>query len=110
MKCKEYGEEMAIGLMEGQMRTQHGQATEGIRIWAATLPGEEPRTYWIAFPTTGGPRNCLVEGCPGQTAMRMAMRVHFIQRHVQDNVVIFIREPPSTHGAPNATFWSLGVL
>ena len=63
------------------MRADFGEGRiEGIRCWEATPPGGESRTYRTAFPNTGGPRNCPVERCLGQTAIRMAMRVHFSTR------------------------------
>ena len=40
------------------------------------------------FPTKGGPWRCTVEGCPGHLATRTATRVQFLQRHVQDTVVM----------------------
>ena len=42
----------------------------------------------MAFPTTGGARKFPVEGCRGQMATRMEMRVHFLYRHVLYNVII----------------------
>ena len=36
----------------------------------------------------GGTRECPVEGCPGRTGTRTAMRVHFWRRHVWDIVII----------------------
>ena len=36
----------------------------------------------------GSRRQCPVEGCPGVSETRAAMRVHFVHRHVQDTVVI----------------------
>ena len=50
--------------------------------------GKYPRMYRMAFPDKGGPRICPVEVCPGQATTRTAMRVHFLHRHVLDNVVI----------------------
>ena len=44
--------------------------------------------YKMNFPTKGGRRQCPVEGCPGVSATRAAMRVHFVHRHVHDTVVI----------------------
>ena len=35
-----------------------------------------------------GRRQCPVEGCPGVSATRAAMRVHFVHRHVHDTVVM----------------------
>ena len=40
------------------------------------------------FSTKGGRRQCPVEICPGVSATRAAMRVHFVHRHVHDTVVI----------------------
>ena len=42
----------------------------------------------MSFPTKYGRRQCLVEGCPGVSATRAAMRVHLVHRHVHDTVVI----------------------
>ena len=44
----------------------------------------------MAFPTTGGPRNCPVKGCPGRATTRMAMRVHFFHRHFQNTVIVLV--------------------
>ena len=51
-------------------------------------PIEEPRTYRMDFLANGAPRNCPIEGCPGQAATRTAMRVHFFHWRVQDAVII----------------------
>ena len=79
---------MALGLMMGHMRTQHGRAEEERRSWAAFPLGEEMQTYRMAFLTAGGLRSCLVEGCPVRAATMTAMQVHFMHRNVQDTVVI----------------------
>ena len=39
------------------------------------------------FPKMGGRRQCPVDGCPGVSETRAAMRVHFVHRHVHDTVV-----------------------
>ena len=39
------------------------------------------------FPK-GSRRQCPVEGCPGVSETRAAMRVHFMYRHVHDTMVI----------------------
>ena len=44
--------------------------------------------YKMDFPTKGGRRQCLVDGCPGVSETRAAMRVHFVHRHVHNTVVI----------------------
>ena len=38
----------------------------------------------------GNRRQCPVEGCPGVSETRAAMRVHFVHRHVHDPVVILV--------------------
>ena len=44
--------------------------------------------YKINFPARDGRRQCPVEGCPGVSATRAAMRVHFVHRHVHKTGVI----------------------
>ena len=44
--------------------------------------------YKMNFPAKGGRRQCSVEGCPGVSATRAAMRVHFVHPLVHDTVVI----------------------
>ena len=44
VQCKDCGEEMALDLMAGHMRTLHGQAAEDRRSWASSPLDEEPRT------------------------------------------------------------------
>ena len=39
------------------------------------------------FPK-GSRQQCPVEGCPGVSETRAAMRVHFVHRHVHDTVVL----------------------
>ena len=65
VQCRECGEEMVAGSLEGHKMTQHGRVAEARRIWETLTTGEEPRAYRMAFPAKGGPRSCLVEGCPG---------------------------------------------
>ena len=88
MQCKDYGEEMALGLMAGHMRTLHGRAAEYRRSWEVSPLDEEPWTYRMALPTAGGLLSCPVESCPEQVAMRMAILVNFMHLHVRDTVVI----------------------
>ena len=40
------------------------------------------------FPARDDRRQCPVEGCPGVSATQAAMRVHFVNRHVHDTMVI----------------------
>ena len=70
------------------MQTQHGKEAVGRWHWEATAPGGEPHTYRMSFPTVEAPRNCPVEGCPGQAAMRTTMGVHFFHQHLRDTVII----------------------
>ena len=44
--------------------------------------------YKMNFLMKDGRRRCPVEGCPGVSATRAAMRVHFVHRHVHNTVVI----------------------
>ena len=41
-----------------------------------------------------GPLACQVEGCQEHTNIQMGLRVHFLFRHMQDNMVIVADEPP----------------
>ena len=88
VQCKYFGEEMGLRFLAGHMQTQHVRAAKGRRIWAATSPGKEPRTYRMDFLTAGGTRNCPVEGFLGRAVTGMLMRVQFIHHHVWDTVVI----------------------
>ena len=62
----------------------------------------------MTFPEKGGPRSCLVEGCPGRVAKKTEMRVHFLNQYFLNTVVIMEEGTSLTHGAPNATCWSPG--
>ena len=44
--------------------------------------------YKMSFPAKDGRGQCPVEGRPGVSATRAAMRVHFVHRHVHNTVVI----------------------
>ena len=66
VQCTEYREEMALGLLAGHIQTHHGKETDERWRWEATSPSGEPHTYNMDVLTTKGPRNCPVEGCPGQ--------------------------------------------
>ena len=44
--------------------------------------------YKINITARDGRRQCPVEGCPGVSATRAAMRVNFVHRHVHDTEVI----------------------
>ena len=53
------------------------------------------------FLTKGGRQQCPVEGFPGVSETRAAMRVHFLHRHVHDTVVILEEgNPPPTMVPP----------
>ena len=63
----------------------------------------------------GSRRQCPVEGCPGVSETRAAMRVHFLHRHVHDTVhcrllpfgklILYVLGPPSRLGGPEVPPW-----
>ena len=83
--CRECGTEIAAGSMSIHMMTRHGKAATRRHLWAPQTAGE-PRLYKMSFPAKDGRRRCSVEGCPGVSATRAAMRVHFVHRHVHNTV------------------------
>ena len=78
---------MAVRYVAGNKMTHHGQAAEAQQSWETSAMGEDPWKYRMAFLAMGGLRICPVKGCPGRAATSMAMRVHFLYRHVLDTVV-----------------------
>ena len=88
VECGDCGKEMVVGSLASHQMTHHAKAKEENCSWNDSAAGGEPRTYWIDFPTKGGPRGCPVEGCPGRAGTRTAMRIHFCNRHVRDIVII----------------------
>ena len=76
----------AAGSLSSHLMTRHGKAPPRRHLWAPQTTGG-PRTYKIKFPQ-GNRRQCPVEGCPGVSETRAAMRVHFVHWHVHDTVVI----------------------
>ena len=56
--------------------------------------------YKMNFPARDGRRQCPVEGCPGVSATRAAMRVHFVHRHVHNTVVILEEGNPPLPRCP----------
>ena len=66
---------------------RHGKAAPLRHLWAPQTTGG-PRMYKINFLTKEGRRQCPVDGCPGVSETRAAMRVHFLHRNVHDTVVI----------------------
>ena len=74
--------------LASHLMNQHGPVAEAQWSWISPATGDVAWTFRMAFPDKGGPRSCLVEGCPGQAAMRTAMRVHFLHRNFLDTVVI----------------------
>ena len=85
--CGECGTVITAGSMSSHMMTRHGKAATRRHLWAPQTNGG-PRLYKMSFPMKDGRRRCLVEGCPGVSATRAAMRVHFVHRHIHDTVVI----------------------
>ena len=111
VECGDCGKGMAAGLLEDHRMMQHRKAKEDKWSWidAATGGGGgEPKTYRIELPTKGGTRESPVEGCPGRSGMRTAMRVHFWRRHVRDVVIILEGETSHIQGAHNVTCWYRG--
>ena len=78
--------EITAGSLLGHSMTRHEKAAPRRHLWDPQTTGG-PRTYKINFPR-GSRRQCLVKGCPGVSATRAAMRVHFVHRHVHNTVVI----------------------
>ena len=73
--------------MSSHLMTRHGKAAGRRHQWT-TQTEDRAQEYQMSFPEKGGPRRCLMEGCPGGLSTRTAMRVHFVHRHVLDTVVI----------------------
>ena len=67
---------------------QYGRVVEMRRSWRTLAARAGKRTFLMSFPEKGVLRSCPVEGCPGRAAMRTAMQVHFMHRHVLNTVVI----------------------
>ena len=91
VECGECGKGMATGSLEVHRTMQNGKEKEDKWSWTDASKGGgggEPNTYRIELPTKGGTRECPVEGCPGRSGTRTAMRVHFWRRHVRDIVII----------------------
>ena len=95
VECAECGEQLTVGSMSSHLMTRHGKAAGRRRQWT-TQTEAGAQVYRMSFPTKGGPRRCPVEGCPGKLVTRMAMRVHFVHRHVF-NTVVMLEEGNSPH-------------
>ena len=96
VSCGACGELLAAGSMTSHMMTQHGRVLETRLRWSTPAAGAGPWTFRMTFPEKGGPRNCLVAGLLGRVATRTAMWVHFLHRHVFNNVMI-LEEGNSSH-------------
>ena len=84
--CRECGAELAAGSLSSHLMTRNGKAAPRRHLWAPqTTFGT--RTYKMNFPK-GNRRQFPVEGFPGVSETRAAMRVHFVHRHVHDTVVL----------------------
>ena len=66
------------------------------RQWSAPAAGIRPQTYSMSFLAKGRPLKRPLLGCPGRVATRIAMRLHFVHRHVLDTVVL-MEEGNSPH-------------
>ena len=89
--CGYCGREMAAGSLDSHRRRQHGKERERKWAWTGAATGggegEEQQTYRMEF-SKGGTTECPVEGCPGRSGTRTAMRVHLWRRHVRDTIII----------------------
>ena len=79
---------MVAGSLASHLMTQNGGLEETQQSWRTPSAGAGPQIFRMEFPAKGGPKSCLVEGCPKRVASRTAMQVHFLHRHVLDTVVI----------------------
>ena len=86
--CRECREMMVAGSLTSHLMTQHGGVTETQWMFITLAAEAGPQTFRMTFPSKGVPWSCPVEGCPGGAAIRTAMPVHFLYRHVLDTVVV----------------------
>ena len=101
--CGECGTVIAAGSMSSHIMNRHGKAATRQHLWAPQTNGD-PRLYKMSFPAKDGRRRCPVEGCPGVSATRAAMRVHFVHQHVHNTVVILEEGNLPLPRCPSATF------
>ena len=85
INCPQCGKEMAHGSLPQHLLTQHGMIEDPTNWLDA--PGRQPAAYRVSHPT-GSRRKCPVDGCPGVSNSRDALRRHFLYRHPQDSLVI----------------------
>ena len=97
--CRECGAELAAGSLSSHLMTRHGKAAPRRHFCPPPQTTGGPRTYKMNFPR-GSRQQCLVEGCPGVSATRAAMRVHFVHRHVHDTMVILEEGNPPLPRCP----------
>ena len=112
---------MAFGSLVGHMQTENGRATEGRRHWESMPPGEEPRAYKMAFPTSGGPGDwgtgrpgdwgtVLLRGFRDKRRQGCCCRYTFPTSIYEIPLSFWRRETSPAYGAPTATCWCPGVL
>ena len=94
--CGECGERRTAGSLSSHLMTQHGRSAEIRQQWITPAAGIVPQTYRMSFLSKGGTRKCPVSVCPARVATRTAMRVHFVQQHVLNTLVI-LEEGNSPH-------------
>ena len=79
---------MAVGSLAAHIQAQHGGEAQSIRQRDEPPLDRDPQTYRKAFPTSGGAQEFPVKGCKGCVATRMTMGVPFLNRYLQDTVII----------------------
>ena len=68
-------------------KTQSGKGGPG-RYPYPPPPPAETRKWWISFTWVAREVVWTVEGCLGRSLIRTALRVHFMQHHVWDTIVV----------------------
>ena len=85
-ECRKY---LARGSLAVHRQTQHGVAKGGSgQENDKEFGGDDTRTFRVAFLEKSELSSFPVEGCSGQAATWMSMRIYFWHRTVRDTVVI----------------------
>ena len=86
--CSECGKLLTARSLLSHLMTQHGREALIWRQWSTPAAWTIPQMYSISFQAKGGPRKCMVMGCPCRMAMRTVMWVHFVHEHVLNTMLI----------------------
>ena len=78
--------DLAAGLLVAHRKDQNG--TSWGPKWVATPTNPSPRMYRVSFLWAFESVGCPVEGCGGRKLTRTNLRIHFLNRHMQDMIVI----------------------